>query len=241
VAWRRCSGQCRCPWWRGCSRSDSAPFPNADSLLFPPRGGGCGLRPWRVVGVPMWPRLSSARRSGSAPFTLPLTALSQEKRKGKTPMGVGSLGARVSAPLPLNLGAAIVEAKAPSCPGFDRPGGRGGSAPLCADQDAEVRGAGAKGVTPVRGRIRLACARAPVPRRAGRPDGKGVPSRAPAAAAWLAWCGAVRGEGSKDENELLTDTRARSVGERKGSGVKGWLMGRDLLLVGLAGSIREGP
>jgi hypothetical protein len=26
----------------------------------------------------------------------------------------------------------------------------------------------------------------------------------------------IRGEGNKDEDELLTDTRARSVGERKG-------------------------
>jgi hypothetical protein len=64
----------------------------------PPRGGGCGLRPWRVVGVPLWSRPSSARRSGGAPFSLPLTALSQEKRKGKTAMGVGSLDVRVSSP-----------------------------------------------------------------------------------------------------------------------------------------------
>jgi hypothetical protein len=73
----------------------------------------------------------------------------------------------ISPPLPLNPGAANVEAKAPSCPGFDRPSGRGGTAPLCAGQDAGVRGARAKGVTPVRGWIQLACARAPVPRCAG--------------------------------------------------------------------------
>jgi hypothetical protein len=191
VAWRRCSRRCRRPWRRGCSRSGSAPFPNADDLLFSPRGGGCGLRPWHVVGVPVWPRLSSARRSGGAPFSLPLTALSLEKRKGKTPMGVGGLGVRVSAlPLAFEPWCRDRRGESPMLLRL-RPSGRPRwhCSPL---RRPRCRGArrGAKGVSPIRGRIRLACARAPVPRRAGRPDGKGVPSRARAAAAWLAWCGA---------------------------------------------------
>jgi hypothetical protein len=77
----------------------------------------------------------------------------------------------------LKPGAAGVAAKTPGCPGFDRPGGRGGTALLRAGQVAGARDAVAKGVNPALGRVQLACARAPVPRRAGRPDGEGVPSR----------------------------------------------------------------
>jgi hypothetical protein len=139
----------------------------------------CGRVPPRPDAVAAPPSPSLSRRS------------LRRRGKGKPQWGlVAWTSGSHPPPLPLNPGAAIVEAKAPSCPGFDRPGGRGSTASLCAGQDAEVRGAGAKRVSPVRGWIRLARARAPVPRCAGRPDGKSVPSRAHMAAAWLAWCGA---------------------------------------------------
>jgi hypothetical protein len=192
VAWRRCSRRCRRPRQRGCSRSGSAPSPNAD-------GSARLLPPTRAVVVFVL-GTSSVFRCGrvsprlDAPAAPPSPSLSRRSHwrrgKGKPQWGLVAWAPGSQPPLPLDPGAANVEAKAPSCPGFDRPGGRGGTAPLCAGQDAGVRGAGAKGVTPVQGRIGLACARAPVPRRAGRPDGKGVPSRARAAAAWLVWCGA---------------------------------------------------
>jgi hypothetical protein len=129
--------------------------------------------------------------AAAAPPSPSLSQRSLRRRgKGKPQWGlVAWTSGSQPPPLPLNPGTAIVEAKAPNSPGFDRPGGRGSTAPLCGGQDAEVRGAGAKGVSPIRGRIRLACALAPVPRRAGRPDGKSIPSRARTTAAWLVWCG----------------------------------------------------
>jgi hypothetical protein len=134
--------------------------------------------------------LGSMQRRRPLP-PLSLSALSLEKRKGKTPMGVGGLGVRVSAlPLAFEPWCHDRRGESPMLPRL-RPSGRPRwhRSPL---RRPRCRGArrGAKGVSPVRGWIRLACARAPVPRRVGRSDGKGIPSRAHAAAAWLAWCGA---------------------------------------------------
>jgi hypothetical protein len=82
VAWRRCSGRCRrsrrcrCSRWSRCSRRRTspaapvrAPAPGSRLLPLPARCGGGALLPWHVVGVPVWPRPSSARRSGGASFS----------------------------------------------------------------------------------------------------------------------------------------------------------------------------
>jgi hypothetical protein len=164
------------------TRTDSSSLPEAAamvSVLGVSSVFRCGRVPPRPNAAAAPPSPSLSRRS------------LRRRGKGKPQWGlVAWTSGSQPPPLPLNPGAAIVEAKAPSCPSFDHLGGRGSTAPLCAGQDAKVRGAGAKVVSPVRGRIRLARAHAPVPRRAGRTDGKSVPSRARAAAVWLAWCGA---------------------------------------------------
>jgi hypothetical protein len=192
VAWRRCSGRCKCllggmdvpipARLLSPTRTASSSLPEVATMVSVLSASSvfrCGRFPPRPDAAAVPPSPSLSRRS------------LRRRGKGKPQWGlVAWTSGSQPPPLPLNPGAAIVEAKAPSCPGFDRPGGRGSTAPLCAGQDAKVRGAGAKGVSPVRGRIRLACARAPVPRSAGRPDRKSVLSRARTAAAWLAWCGA---------------------------------------------------
>jgi hypothetical protein len=195
VAWRWCSGRCRRSRWSRCSRQRSSPAapvrapgssppaPRSRLLPLPARRGGGALLPWCVVGVPVWPRPSSARRSGGASFSIPLTALSQEKWKGKTPMGLVAWAAgSLPPPLAFEPWHRNGEAKSPSCPGLDRPGDRGGAAPSFAQ--AKTQGCvwrGVKVVFPRPGRIRLARERAPVPRRAGRLAGAAVPSRAPCA------------------------------------------------------------
>jgi hypothetical protein len=82
----------------------------------------------------------------------------------------------------LKPGATNVEAKAPSCPGFDRPGGRGGTGALRSSQVARARGAGANVAIPALARVdsgvrvraaSLACGPAgrgghPIPRARGR-------------------------------------------------------------------------
>jgi hypothetical protein len=160
------------------TRTASSSLPEAAAVVFILGASSlfrCGRVPPRPDAATAPPSPSLSRRS------------LRRRGKGKPQRGlVAWMPGSQPPPLPLNPGAAIAEAKAPSCPGFDRPGGRGSTAPLCAGQDVEVRGAGAIGVSPVRGRIRLARARALVPRRADRPNGESVPSRARAAAAWLA-------------------------------------------------------
>jgi hypothetical protein len=193
------------------------PAPRSRLLPLPVRRGGGALLSWRVVGVPVWPRPSSARRSGGAPFFLPLTALSQEKRKGKTPMGlVAWTSGSLPPPSLLNPGTANGKAKTPSCPGFDRPGGRGSAAPP--SRRLRYRGVwhGVKEVFPVRaGFDSRVSALQSLGVRAGR---TGRVSRPAHARPQRGLPGAVRirGEGSKEEDKRLTDTRARSVGERKG-------------------------
>jgi hypothetical protein len=62
--------------------------------------------------------------------------------------------------LPLKPGVASVAVKTPGYPGFDRPGGRGGTALLRAGQVAGARGAGANEENLALGRVRLARVRA---------------------------------------------------------------------------------
>jgi hypothetical protein len=216
VAWRRCSRRCRRSRRRGCSCSGPAPSPNADGLLSSPRGGGCGLRPWRVGGVPVRPRFPSTRRSGGAPFSLPLTAHSLEKKKGKTPNGGWWLGCPgLSLPLPLKPGAANVEAKAPSCPGFDRPGGRGGTAPPPLRR-LRCRGARCGGK---RGNSHLGPGSTRVHARTGPsacgPAGRGgcpIPRARPRRGSPGAVRIRGRGKEGEDRGERLTDTWAQTVG-----------------------------
>jgi hypothetical protein len=128
--WSRCSRQRSSPSAPVRAPGSSLPAPRSRLLPLPARCGGGALLRWHVVGVPLWPRPSSARRSGGAPFFLPLTALSQEKRKGKTLMGlVAWTSGSLPPPSLLNHGTANGEAKTSSCPGFDRPGSRGSAAP----------------------------------------------------------------------------------------------------------------
>jgi hypothetical protein len=104
----------------------------------------------------------------------------------ENPNGVGSLDVWLSAsPLAFEPWHRNGEAKSPSCPGLDHPGGRGSATPSFAQAKMQACvWRGVKGVFPRPGRIRLARERAPVPRRAGRLAGAAVPSRAPFAM-WL--------------------------------------------------------
>jgi hypothetical protein len=165
----------------------------------------CGRVPPRPDAAATPPSPSISRRS------------LRRRGKGKPQWGlVAWTSGSQPPPLPLNPGAAIIEAKGPSCPGFDRPGGRGSTAPLCAGQDAEVRGAGEKGYLPSRAgfdsRVR---AHQSLSVRAGRTGRGSCPTHARPRRG-LPGAVRIRGEGNKDEDELLTNTRARSIGERKG-------------------------
>jgi hypothetical protein len=73
----------------------SGSFPNADGLLSSHRGGGCGLRPWRVGGVPVRSRFPAPPPplSPTFPSLLPLRRRTEER--GKTPMRVGGWPADV--------------------------------------------------------------------------------------------------------------------------------------------------
>jgi hypothetical protein len=109
-------------------------------------------------------------------------ALSGEVER-ENPNGVGSLDVWLSAsPLAFEPWHRNGEAKSPSCPGLDRPGGRGSAAPSFAQAKMQGRvWRGVRVVIPRPGRIRLAREHAPIPRRAGRLAGAAVPSRAPCA------------------------------------------------------------
>jgi hypothetical protein len=127
----------------------------------------------------VWPRPPLGRSSGA--FSCSLSRRSHRwGGKGKPQWGwwrwtTGSL----PPPLLLNPGVARGRAKSLRCPGLDCLGTRGGAAfSLRAGEVTGARRGGKRGFSsPGPGSIR---ARArPVPRRAGRPAGATIPSRAP--------------------------------------------------------------
>jgi hypothetical protein len=127
----------------------SGSSPNKDDLLSFPRDDGSGLRTWRVGGVPAPDFLLL----GSAQWRRPLlpsshgTLTGEERREN--PNGVGGLGTWGFAPLSdLYHGGARGDAKAPSCPRFDPPGGRVGTRLRRAGQASGKRGAGKMGKIP---------------------------------------------------------------------------------------------
>jgi hypothetical protein len=135
---------------------------------------------------------SSARRSGGAPFSLPLTTHSLEKKKEKTQRGWWLGHPSLSLPLPLKPGAA----KTPGCPGFDRPGGQGGTTLLRLGPGSTH----ARACLPALGV------------RVGRIGGHPIPRTRPQRGS----LGAVRirggGKKGEDRGEWLTDTWAQIVG-----------------------------
>jgi hypothetical protein len=160
-----------------------------------------------------FPRLDTAVAHLLPPSHGMLTTEERENPNGG--WGLGRLG---RCPLlPLKPGAANVGAKAPICPGLDRPGGRGGACSLRANQDAGARNAGAKGEVPPRGRFdSRACAHRPLGVRASRTRRASHPARtrlrrgSPRAAASEA------GERKEDDrDERSSDTWVPAVGERK--------------------------
>jgi hypothetical protein len=86
-----------------------------------------------------------ARRGGGA-LLFRLSDRGRQNRKPQRGWWLGHPGRSLS--LLLKPGAASVDAKAPGCPGFDRPDSRGGTSLLCACQVAGARGAGANEENP---------------------------------------------------------------------------------------------
>jgi hypothetical protein len=129
-------------------------------LLLPTRAASSPLLVAAVVvvvlGAPTASRCGRAfpRLDAAAARLLPssLSAWSLVK-KGKPQWGwwLGRSGCGLA--LPLKPGAVDVGAKAPNCPGSDRPGGRGSACSLRISQDAGARDVGAKEEVPCRARF----------------------------------------------------------------------------------------
>jgi hypothetical protein len=122
-------------------------FPNADDLLFFPRGGGCGFQPWRVGGVTTRPR-SPAPPSFSPHSPSPPPLRWRTEEKGKTPLRVGEWPAE-GRPRGIGLPVKAAQGQKSSAQG-DLPRGlsrRCGRAPLAGGAPAGVA-RGAKGSFP---------------------------------------------------------------------------------------------
>jgi hypothetical protein len=200
VSWRRCSrrrGRSR-RRRRSCSRSGSSP--SADDLLSSSRDGGCRLRPWRVGGAPVH-RVPPQLDAAAAPSSPSLSRCAHwRRRKGKPQWGWWLGRSGLSLPLPLKPGAANVGAKAPIMPRLG-PAGRP-RRHLLPPRQPRCRGVRCRGKrgspAPGPGSTRVH-ARAPAPRRAGKPDGECVPSR-------------VRGRGAGRPVRRISEAREERMG-----------------------------
>jgi hypothetical protein len=127
----------------------SGSFLNADGLLSFPCDDGRGLRPWRVGGVLAFDLLLlGSAQWRCPPFSPPLTAHSLEMKEEKTPKGLVAWAPGSHPLLAFEAWRREHRCESPRLPGFDCPGGRGGTALLRAGQVAGARGAGANEENP---------------------------------------------------------------------------------------------